>query len=53
MTKTLEALAQALFEKEHADFRKANPRWAKGCRAKSWKYLTDGQKAAFVQRVRP
>jgi hypothetical protein len=49
----VEAMACALFEKEHAEFRRYNPKWAAKCRAKSWKYLTDGQKAAFVERVRP
>jgi hypothetical protein len=57
----VEAMACALFEKEHAAFRGRNPIWAKGdkakgiagCRAKSWQYLSDEQKAAFVQRVSP
>jgi hypothetical protein len=61
MTKTLETMARALFEREHARFRRLNPRWAKGhkdtgivgCKPKPWSDLTEGQKDSFVERVRP
>jgi hypothetical protein len=48
----IEATARALFEKEHARFRRQNPDWAAQYpRAKSWAHLTPGQQAKFKERA--